>query len=153
MRLNAKTAKELREVAGYRNEAKTPRVLPFPGIAKKMYQHPVYEQRETRESSYERKGGKWVKVWRTVKKMVLRGKTPVMVLDEKGWPKLNLVPVTNPARIGDCPKGTYRTLKKLAKRGQLKALGARIDAMSEAQLETTVNNIKGALNANQTHTS
>lgn len=133
MRLNAKVCKELRKAAGYINQSKTPGSMPFPGIAR-MYSHPVYTRREKVFTTYEKKGGQMVRVFHKRIAMNVMGRKgreefiPMMMeerTDEKTGkkyqaPKLDLVPVTKPARLVDCIKASYRDLKRMAREGLLR---------------------------------
>lgn len=155
-------AKELRAVAGYRNQSATPGVIPFPGVAR-FYRHPVMSRRPAVRTSYTRLPLMLgvTKVETKLMSLVVDRKgngIPMVemrprlepVLDEHGAPKLKpdgspemtvvlgkngqpltdmhtkeeMVPVPKPARLDPkCPKGVYRVLKKLARKGQLEDLG------------------------------
>lgn len=133
MRLNAKVCKELRKAAEYINQSKTPGSMPFPGIAR-MYSHPVYTRREAVTTTYEKKDGKMVRVYHKRASMNVLGRKGtqefIPTLMEPTYDKetgefagnkvkLELVPVTKPARLVDCAKAAYRDLKRMAREGML----------------------------------
>jgi hypothetical protein len=146
--MNLKKAKMLRHVAGYRNQSATPGTMPFPGVAR-MYKVPVYSKR-----TYTRRDGT------EVTKMVLAGNKPVMEMDiippgreptefdDDGKPtayntetiirpKYELLPVSKPGRLDSKqPKGVYRQLKKMFKRGTLQQIGPIARAIA-SQMEVT----------------
>lgn len=129
--MNSKTAKLLRKAAGY-NPARTPGKLKWPGVAR-LYQHPVYERREVTRSD----GWLTAKLRhvRTVLRMVHRKDKPVQVLDEKGAPKLAMVPVTKPAVLTPAtPKAVYRRLKRLEKKVGLRKLYAYLSGADDAEV-------------------
>lgn len=148
MRLNAKVCKEIRKAVGYVNQSQTPGVMPFPGVAR-MYSHPVYTKRESVSTTYEKKDGQMVRVFhkRVAMNVVGRkGREPFIpmlmetITDEKTGktshqPKLELVPVTKPARLVDCIKASYRDLKRMARAGMLRdphAFDALLNAPAKA---------------------
>jgi hypothetical protein len=140
--VNSKTAKQLRRAAGYRNQTATPGLMDFPGVAR-MVKHPRFERRETVKTSYEFLPGleKPVKVDTPVSRLVLGPRRqPIPVVETNpdfgkpihGLPGVidaqeirqafDLVPTTKPARLRPTePKGVYRALKRLARRGLLDA--------------------------------
>jgi len=132
MRVNAKTAKELRKAAGYVNQSSTPGTMPFPGIAR-MYSHPVYQTRDSFHTTYEKRGGRWVRVYHKRKAMAVIGRVGqqeivLPALEEKVYPKngatyygpvTELVPVSKPARLKNCAKAVYRDLKRMLRQGIL----------------------------------
>ena len=135
--MNAKLAKTLRAAAGYKNQSSTPGTMPFPGISRKMVRHPVYLSHVVERSEYvPAGGGRWKKILRKVKRMVhssFEKPTLKMVSDVNvpgGFrPDEMLVPVTNPGRLDERqPKGIYRALKSLAKRGTLQQTAEAIIA-------------------------
>lgn len=137
--MNLKKAKMLRGIAGYRNQTATPGTMPFPGVAR-AYRHPVYATR-----TYKRRDGT------TVTHMVIHNGKPVLEMetfaagklpvefDADGKPtafntepvtrvKEELVPVTKPAKLDPkCPKGVYRSLKRLHRKGLLDSLNLPIE--------------------------
>lgn len=134
--MNSKTCKRLRAAAGYRNATATPSTMPFPGVAR-MYSHPVYLTHYTRKSSYVRLplSEKTTKVFTTLERLAHDDRErPVvkMDLDPKtglSKPKAALVPVSMPARLNAAePKGVYRGLKRLARKGLIMELGRQITA-------------------------
>lgn len=56
--LNAKVAKKLRKVAGYKNQSKTPGVIKFPGI-QKLIMLPVLKTRVTIKRESQIVDGRW----------------------------------------------------------------------------------------------
>lgn len=140
--MNGKQAKALRRAAGYRNQAATPGVMDFPGVAR-FVKHPKFETHEAIKTSYVFLPGgvKPTKVQTPVQRLTLgRDRKPVPLIEENpdyGKPipgtdglidagqfrqAFDLVPNSKPGRLRTTePKGIYRTLKKLAKRGLLSA--------------------------------
>jgi hypothetical protein len=134
--MNAKLAKSLRATAGYRNMSATPATMPFPGVAR-IYTHPVYQTRLTKKSSYAKlpMNETVTKVFTTLRRLKHNHlEKPVLevVTDPKtGLPttKTALVPVSKPARLNAAePKGVYRGLKRLARKGLIMELGRQITA-------------------------
>jgi hypothetical protein len=149
--MNAKLAKMLRGGAQYRNQSATPGGMPFPGVAR-LYQHPVFETRYVIKSSYVHLPlmDKPTKVFTTVRRLVLDNKgRPKQVMETQAIgtvptfdahgvrngtnlkpivkAKTELIPVSKPARLdSQCPKGIYRSLKRLARRRLLKPLGVSL---------------------------
>lgn len=147
MRLNAKTAKELRAEARYRNQSVTPSRPEFPGIAR-FYTHPVYMTRTATYTTYERRDGFMVRIFhkRTSMHVVCRkGKEPTvpMLMVQHAYPaylpgpdgkpsdvshpkagetymgpKLEMVPVSKPIHASG-EKKVYRSLKRLHAQGLL----------------------------------
>lgn len=85
--MNAKMAKALRRASGYRNRAKTPASLPFPGITMRGYGVPVTDK---------------------------QGRP---VVDPKtGKQKQEVIPVSLPAYVEpDSKRESYKALKRLAR--------------------------------------
>lgn len=136
--MNGKQAKALRRAAGYRNQTATPGLMDFPGVAR-LVKMPRFERRDTVKTSYEFLPGleKPVKVDTPVSRL-MHGwrRQPIALIDSSGQPLFDLVPVTNPARLRPTePKGVYRALKKLARRGLLGAV---------ARAEEFIDQINGA---------
>lgn len=135
MRLNAKTAKEMRRASKYRNQSATPSHPEFPGVAR-LYSAPVYATRAKVETSYEKRGGEMVKVYRNKTSMVMvhfrhRRSEPQLVMDwqiypkdhpkagERFWgPKLEMIPVAKAVTVTG-EKKIYRGLKRLFRKGLL----------------------------------
>lgn len=140
--MNGKKAKHLRRAAGYRNQTATPGVMDFPGVAR-FVKHPKFEMHMAIKTSYEFLPGddKPTKVSTPVQRLTLgRNRQPIPLIEENpeygkiihGTEGLidaeqfrhafDLVPNSKPGRLRtNEPKGIYRTLKKLAKRGLLSA--------------------------------
>lgn len=140
--MNSKKAKHLRRAAGYRNQTATPGVMDFPGVAR-FVKHPKFETHEAIKTSYVFLPGdvKPTKVQTPVQRLTLgRTRQPVPLIEENpeyGKPiqgtdglidaeqfrhAFDLVPNSKPGRLRTTePKGIYRTLKMLAKRGLLDA--------------------------------
>lgn len=140
--MNGKQAKALRRAAGYRNQTATPGVMDFPGVAR-FVKHPKFEMHTAIKTSYVFLPGgvKPTKVQTPVQRLTLgRDRKPVALIEENpeyGKPiqgtdglidaeqfrhAFDLVPNSKPGRLRTTePKGIYRTLKKLAKRGLLDA--------------------------------
>lgn len=141
--MNQGLAKTLRAAAGYRQQSATPGVLPFPGVEKRMYKHPVYSTRITTKTTYHRLPmmDSVTKVYTRVKRMVVdRWGKPVLEMetlpDGSMRVKEQLVPVTKPARLDPtCAKGKYRALKRLARKGLL--IGAGTAALAQLNKEVT----------------
>jgi hypothetical protein len=134
--VNAKLAKSLRATAGYRNQSATPGTMPFPGVAR-LYTHPVYMTHQTRKSSFAKLPmiEKVTKVFTTLTRLKHNHvEKPILevVTDPKTGlttPKTTLVPVSKPARLNAAePKGVYRGLKRLARKGLIMELGRQITA-------------------------
>jgi len=122
--MNAKTAKLLRRITGYRNSTATPSGAPeFPGVAR-FYQHPVYTQGKRFRFVV---GRGYVAIdSQLVLEMVYEVTDPDTL--ESNWyaasahvppelvvvrPKTSLVPVTKPIHVRrDTPRGKYRFLKR-----------------------------------------
>ena len=150
--MNSKKAKHLRRAAGYRNQTATPGVMDFPGVAR-FVKHPKFETHETIKTSYEFLPGddKPTKVSTPVQRLTLgRDHKPVPLIEENpeyGKPiqgtdglidaeqfrhAFDLVPNSKPGRLRtNEPKGIYRTLKKLAKRGLLEAVAKAEEFVDE----------------------
>lgn len=134
--MNSKTAKMLRGRAGYRNSSATPSTMPFPGVAR-LYTHPVYKTHKTKKSGYIKlpMSERVTKVFTTLERLVHDHKQKP-ILDMQTDPKTGeskvkttLVPVSKPARLNAAePKGVYRGLKRLARKGLLMELGRQITA-------------------------
>lgn len=149
--MNDKKAKMLRAAAKYDPSAPQPK-MPFPGVAR-AYKHPVYATRLTTKTSYVRlpMDSKTTKVRTQVRRMVTDNREkPVLEMEthQPGTlptafgpdgkptafnkhvvvrPKEQLVPVSKPGRHAPrSPKGVYRGLKRLAKKGLLTGLGTAI---------------------------
>lgn len=148
--MNAKLAKGIRKATDYRNQTATPGVIDFPGVGKKIYQHPVMLKRMATRTKYVRfhPGEKTVKVATEVARFIVQscpvwyaryrntsipsayGPVQEMVVGKdkdtgeyRMEPKVELVPVAKPARLStDCPKGRYRVAKKFVKRFGVDAL-------------------------------
>lgn len=146
--MNAKLAKGIRKATDYRNQSATPGVIDFPGVGKKIYQHPVMLKRMATRTKYVRfhPGEKPVKVATEVARFIMQSCPvwyarhrntsipsaygPVQMMEPQTRdgvtrvaPKLELVPVAKPARLStDCPKGRYRVAKKFVKRFGVDAL-------------------------------
>lgn len=140
--MNGKQAKALRRAAGYRNQAATPGVMDFPGVAR-FVKHPKFETHEAIKTSYVFLPGgvKPTKISTPVQRLTLgRNRQPIPLIEENpdyGKPlpgtdglldaeqfrqAFDLVPNSKPGRLRtNEPKGIYRMLKKLAKRGLLSA--------------------------------
>lgn len=140
--MNGKQAKALRRAAGSRNQTATPGVMDFPGVAR-FVKHPKFATHETIKTSYVLLPGeeKPTKVQTPMQRLTLgRDRKPVALIEENpdyGKPILgtdglidaeqfrqafDLVPNSKPGRLRtNEPKGIYRTLKKLARRGRLSA--------------------------------
>lgn len=140
--MNGKQAKALRRAAGYRNQSTTPGAMDFPGVAR-FVKHPKFETHEAIKTSYVFLPGeaKPTKVQTPVQRMTLdRDRKPVPLIEENpGYGKpiegmdglvdaeqyrqaFDLVPNSKPGRLRtNEPKGIYRALKKLARRGLLSA--------------------------------
>lgn len=140
--MNGKQAKALRRAAGYRNQAATPGVMDFPGVAR-FVKHPKFETHEAIKTSYVFLPGeaKPTKVQTPVQRLTLgRDHKPVALIEENPdygkiipgteglidaeqfRPAFDLVPNSKPGRLRtNEPKSVYRMLKKLAKRGLLSA--------------------------------
>jgi hypothetical protein len=126
-----------------------------------MYRHPVYATREVEKTCYVylpmMKDP--TKVTTKVRRMVtdtkgkpvvemerfLAGTLPVEFdaegkpvrynTEEVVRPKEQLVPVPKPARLDPkCPKGVYRALKRLARKGLLMNVGAAIEAHNRKEV-------------------
>lgn len=140
--MNGKQAKALRRAAGYRNQVTTPGVMDFPGVAR-FVKHPKFEMHTAIKTNYEflPGGDKPTKVSTPVQRLTLgRNRQPIPLIEENpeyGKPiqgtdglidaeqfrhAFDLVPNSKPGRLRtNEPKGIYRMLKKLAKRGLLDA--------------------------------
>jgi len=121
--LNQKIAKALRQVAGYRNESATPSPkMPFPGVAR-MYQHPVFYRRQHAVKTFDPKARAYTHTQKSSPVLDRRGK-PRQIIDlvhsVEGdvssplvpRPRMELVPVPKPGRLGLGPKRWYRSLKR-----------------------------------------
>lgn len=132
--MNAKLAKGIRKATDYKNQSATPGVIDFPGVSKKIYQHPVMMRNKNGRLTT-RSCPVWYARYRNtsipsaygpVQEMVV--KTAVTGPDDllgvtRLEPKVELVPVAKPARLStDCPKGRYRVAKKFVKRFGVDAL-------------------------------
>ena len=140
--MNGKQAKALRRAAGYKNQTQTPGVMDFPGVAR-FVRHPKFEMHTTLKTSYEflpGLGEKSEKVTTPVQRLTLRGGKPVPLIEanpdygksipgtdglldaEQFRQAFDLVPNSKPGRLRPAePKGVYRTLKRLFRRGLLDA--------------------------------
>lgn len=140
--MNGKKAKALRQAAGYRNQTATPGAMDFPGVAR-FVKHPRFETHEAVKTCYIQRPGdvKHTKIETKVRKLTLgAGRQPIMVMEanpnygkpiegipglldaEQFRPAFDLVPNSKPGRLRATePKGIYRALKKLARRGLLGA--------------------------------
>lgn len=91
--MSQKIAKALRRAAGYRNASKTPTAKPFPGLANRGYEAPVYDG-----------AGR-----------------PVMDV-KTGKPETTLIPVTAPILCAaDSKRAQYRKLKRLIRDPRFRA--------------------------------
>jgi hypothetical protein len=142
--MNSKLARQLRRASGYTGEEIGPKLMPFPGVAR-LVTMPVYRTRVTVKTCYVRLplADKPEKVQTPTRRMVVDnrgqailefevlkagtvptefaedGKTPTAFnKHDIVRPKTSLVPVSKAARLdAKSPKGIYRHLKRLARRG------------------------------------
>jgi len=150
--MNGKKAKALRQAAGYRNQTATPGAMDFPGVAR-FVKHPRFETHEAVKTSYVFLPGdtKPTKIETKVRKLALGpGRQPIMVMEanpnygkpvegmpglidaEQFTPAFDLVPNSKPGRLRATePKGIYRALKKLARRGLLGAAAKAEEFLDE----------------------
>lgn len=154
--MNGKQAKQLRQAAGYRNQTATPGVMDFPGVAR-FVRHPKFETHMATKASYEFLPGsaKPTKVETEVQRLTLRHGKPVPLIEanpDYGKPRLDaprsgmsllvnaeqfrqafdLVPNSKPGRLRSTePKGIYRTLKRLFRRGLLDAAAKAEEFLDE----------------------
>jgi len=140
--MNGKKAKQLRDAAGYRSQTETPGVMDFPGVAR-FVRHPKFETHTTVKTSYEflPLNRRPTKVETEVQRLTLdRHRQPIPLIEanpDYGKPipgtdglidavqfrhVFDLVPNSKPGRLRPTePKGVYRTLKRLFRRGLLDA--------------------------------
>ncbi len=150
--MNGKKAKALRQAAGYRNQTATPGIMDFPGVAR-FVKHPRFEMHEAVKTCYIQLpgGAGHTKVETTVRKLTLgAGRQPIMAMEanpnygkpidgtpglidnERFTPAFDLVPNSKPGRLRATePKGIYRALKKLARRGLLGAAAKAEEFLDE----------------------
>lgn len=126
--MNAKLAKGIRKATDYRNQTATPGLIDFPGVGKRIYQHPVMV-RNKNGRLLTRACPLWYARYRNTSIPSAYGPVQDMEVktDEHGItraePRIQLVPVAKPARLStDCPKGRYRVAKKFVKRFGVDAL-------------------------------
>lgn len=150
--MNSKKAKALRQAAGYRNQTATPGAMDFPGVAR-FVKHPRFETHEAVKTCYIQRPGdvKHTKSETKIRKLTLgAGRQPIMAMEanpnygkpvegmpglidaEQFTPVFDLVPNSKPGRLRATePKGIYRALKKLARRGLLGAAAKAEEFLDE----------------------
>lgn len=121
-RLNAKTAKMFRKIAGYRNQTATPTSPPFPGIHH-LAEFPLFQKRPRNSKPGDVMKGHLIGNRRFIPVPAME---TYKYTDEAGMVHSELrqttqpLPITKPAvHDSKTPKGIYRRTKSLYKNGLL----------------------------------